>query len=380
VIEMVKKEKELQIALSEKERAEGLLSNLEKLKEEGTIDEAQYESMKSQYTQMLNSANTTIEQIKNEISREIESEQRDLDVYKQELSNLEVRFKVGELGAEEYRKAEQKTRSKVEKIESKLSELNKLYEAKSSADVGGPIAAGKGVGIGIGTGKGGAGVRRSTRGVSVDFGEAFRYPFQKGVNILIGGVLYLLSFLIIPAFLIEGYFVRVMADTIEGKDEMPEWSDWWYLFKKGVGAFVITIVYLLIPLIILGIVLGATLLAAIPTIMTGGFGAVIMEALGGILVSIVIAFFFGFMCMVGILRYADKGNIGSAFAFGEIFEELKGKFPQYLIAYLILFGAAVVLGLLASFIPFIGAIVAVFAEFYIVVVGARMFGEVYRGE
>jgi len=104
VIEIVKKEKELQMAFSEKERAEGLLSNLEKLREEGTIDETQYESMKSQYTQMLNSANTTIEQIKNEISREIESEQRDLGVYKQELSNLEVRFKVGELGAEEYKK------------------------------------------------------------------------------------------------------------------------------------------------------------------------------------------------------------------------------------------------------------------------------------
>ena len=78
---MVRKEKELQIAFSEKERAETLLSNLEKLKEEGVIDETQYESMKSEYTQMLNSANTEIEQIKNEISREIESEQRDLGVY-----------------------------------------------------------------------------------------------------------------------------------------------------------------------------------------------------------------------------------------------------------------------------------------------------------
>jgi len=170
-----------------------------------------------------------------------------------------------------------------------------------------------------------------------------------------------------------------MADTIEGMDEMPEWSDWGYLFRKGVGAFVISIVYLLIPLILIGIVLRATLFAAIPTIMTGGFGAVIMEALGGVLVSILIAFFFGFMCMVGLLRYADKGNIGSAFAFGEIFEELKNKFIEYLLAYLILFGAAVVLGLFALFILFIGAIMAVFAGFYIVVVGARMFGEIYRG-
>lgn len=376
---MVKKEKELQIALSEKERAESLLSNLEKLKDEGTIDEMQYESMKSQYAQMLNSANTKIEQIKNEISRGIESEQRDLDVYKQELSNLEVRFKVGELGAEDYRKAEQKARGKIDKIESKLSALNKLNEAKFAADVGGLVATGKGVGTGVGTGEIGGGVSRRPGGASVDFGEAFRYPFQKGVNILIGGVLYLLSFLIIPAFFVEGYIVRVMADTIEGRDEMPEWTDWGYLFSKGVGAFVISLVYLIIPLIIIGVVLAATLTALIPAIISGSLGEVITGALGGILISVIIAFFFGFVCLVGLLRYAAEGNIGAAFAFSEIFEELKEKFAQYLIAYLILFGAAVVLGLLATFIPIIGAIVALFAGFYIVVVGARMFGEIYSG-
>lgn len=375
---MRKEERELQAAYSKKEKNEKLLSNLEKMREEGSVTDEQYESMKSQYTQMLNSANAEIEQIKNEVSREIESEQRDLSVYKQELSNLEVRFKVGELGAEDYRKAEQKARSKIEKIESKLSELNKLHEAKSTADVGGPIAvtARKGVG----TGERGGGVRRGTRGVSVDFGEAFRYPSQKMVNILIGGVLYLLSFLIIPAFFVEGYFVRVMADTIEGRDDMPEWSDWGYLFRKGVGAFVVSLAYLIVPIIIISVTLGATLTALIPAMMKGSLGAVITGALGGVLVSIIIAFFFGFLCMVGILRYADEGNIGSAFAFGEIFDELKEKFTEYLLAFLILFGATIiVLGLLTAFIPIIGAIIAVFADFYIIVVGARMFGEIYRG-
>jgi hypothetical protein len=50
-----------------------------------------------------------------------------------------------------------------------------------------------------------------------------------------------------------------------------------------------------------------------------------------------------------------------------------------LIAYVILFIVAIVLGLLTAFIPYIGAIVAVFAGFYIAVVGARMFGEIYSG-
>jgi len=136
---MVKKERELQEAYSKREKAERLLSNLENLKKEGAIDEAQYESMKSEYTQMLNSANTEIEQIKSEISKELESTQRDLNIYKQELSNLEVRFKVGELSADAYRKLEQRTRSKLERTQAKVSELKRLLDSKTSADVGGYV-------------------------------------------------------------------------------------------------------------------------------------------------------------------------------------------------------------------------------------------------
>jgi len=136
---MVKKERELQEAYSKKEKAESLLSNLEKLKEERAIDETQYESMKSEYTQMLNSADTEIERIKNDISRELESTQKDLDIYNQELNNLEVRFKVGELSGDMYRKSEQRTRGKIERAQAGLSELKRLLESKTSADVGGAV-------------------------------------------------------------------------------------------------------------------------------------------------------------------------------------------------------------------------------------------------
>lgn len=136
---MVKKERELQEAYSKKEKAEKLLSNLENLKKEGTIDEVQYESMKSEYSQMLNNANSEIERIKNDISKELESTQRDLDIYKQELSNLEVRFKAGELSADVYRKSEQRTRSKIERTQAGVSELKRLLDSKTSADVGGAV-------------------------------------------------------------------------------------------------------------------------------------------------------------------------------------------------------------------------------------------------
>jgi hypothetical protein len=148
---MVKEEKELQRAYSKKERMEKLLSNLEKLKEEGSVETEQYESMKNNYTQTLNEATSEIEQIKNGLSRGIESEERSLEIYKQELKNLEVRFKVGELSAEEYQKAETKTKGKIERAQTKVRELKRLFDTRTSGDVGGYIDTqlkkGKGVSI-----------------------------------------------------------------------------------------------------------------------------------------------------------------------------------------------------------------------------------------
>lgn len=107
---MGKEEKELQRAYSKKEKNEKLLSKLEKLREDGSVTDEQYESMKSNYTQIINEATSTIEQIKNGLAKEIESEEKTLDTYKQELKNLEARFKVGELSSEDHQKSEQKNK------------------------------------------------------------------------------------------------------------------------------------------------------------------------------------------------------------------------------------------------------------------------------
>ena len=148
---MVKEEKELQKAYSKKERVEKLLANLEKLKEEGSVETEQYESMKANYTQTITETTLEIEQIKNGLSKDIESEERTLEIYKQELKNLEVQFKVGELSAEEYQKAENKTKGKIEKAKIKVRELKRLFDSEASTDVGGYIDVqtkkGKGVSI-----------------------------------------------------------------------------------------------------------------------------------------------------------------------------------------------------------------------------------------
>jgi len=211
------------------------------------------------------------------------------------------------------------------------------------------------------------------------FRDAFRYPLQRRVNILIGGLLCLSSILVIPAFLIAGYLVRVTADTIVGSDKLPSWSDFGYLFKKGAGAFLIAVVYLFIPVMIIAI---AFIYGSWYTSST--IAALISAAMGGLLL-----FFTGLLCTIAILRYADMGNIRDAFAIGAIFTELKYNIRGYFLAYSSLFGIWTVLGLLALYtvtaslnigvlMLLIGAIVEAFAGFYVAIAGARIMGLVYN--
>lgn len=109
--------KELRAAYSAKEKAELLLSNLDKLKAEGSIEEAQYEVLKTEYIKMGDDAMSKINSIKVELQKQLDDKTRELDVYKQELSNLEARFKVGQIPAETYLKQEKRLRKKIAELQ-----------------------------------------------------------------------------------------------------------------------------------------------------------------------------------------------------------------------------------------------------------------------
>lgn len=131
--------KKLQIALSRKEKLERLICNLEKMKEEGTVDASQYEAMSQNYNQILNQTSSDIESMKGKTKQDVQTQQQALDAYKQELSNLEVRFKVGELSADFHIKESQKIQAKIQKCEEKLADFNKWLAAKSSQELGGYV-------------------------------------------------------------------------------------------------------------------------------------------------------------------------------------------------------------------------------------------------
>ena len=131
--------KKLQVTYSKKEKAEKLLSNLEKLWEEEAITEEQYQTLKSEYEKIREDAISEMEQIKSRIKNKLKGLEKQLGTLKRDLSSFEARFKVGELSSESYAKIERKMQAKVEKTEKRISHLETLINSKSSEEVGGYI-------------------------------------------------------------------------------------------------------------------------------------------------------------------------------------------------------------------------------------------------
>jgi len=213
--------------------------------------------------------------------------------------------------------------------------------------------------------------------MAIDLERVVTYPTNSDdwiKTVLIGGVLTLLSVLIVPAFLVYGYVVRALRAGIDDAEEPPIFDDWGTLLKEGVIAFVIVIVYQLIPLLVFAVTVGGSL-AAIGTGSDVGAGAGIAGLLGGLALFTVLALVFGYVTLIGLANYAHVGTFGSAFDIDVIRPVATD--GAYAIPWLygvgILIAAAVVAGLL-NIVPVLGAIVGVFVTFYGQVAAAWVWG------
>ncbi|MBN1386185.1 DUF4013 domain-containing protein [Candidatus Woesearchaeota archaeon] len=214
----------------------------------------------------------------------------------------------------------------------------------------------------------------------VDYAKAIQRPFSDWKKYLIGCALYVIPFLnIITGIFASGYSVMCAKSAMKKDFKLPEWDDWGGMFVKGLLLMVIGIIYML-PAMIVGAIAGFTAAAAIfsgENWMTA-LGAV--GALGGVafLIILVTAYFLPAATML----FADKGNLGAAFEFGNVFKmALTGTyFVAWLITLLILIGVGIVVGfvsaLLAVTVVLPWAISAMFSMFS-TIMAMSVFGQVY---
>jgi len=163
-----------------------------------------------------------------------------------------------------------------------------------------------------------------------------------------------------------GYALRVYRGTLRWDvTTLPEWEDWPGLFYGGLLAFVIALAYGMIPLLLLLLGLGLLVKGGILLFL----GMVLMVL--GVLAGVFTLFFFP----MALARYIGQRRLEAAFHPGLLWEGINGVLAEYVATYLVSVGLYILAGLVAA-IPYVGALSWPFVWFYLLLVQARLFGEI----
>ena len=132
---MDREAKNLHQALLQKEKTEGFQTNLLKLRDAGSVGQDQYDLLVQQYQGSLTQLASETATLRVAILQEVEGLRGEVEAQRQELSRLDVRFKVGELPLKTLQRASKKLSKRVQRLEARIAVSKRLLEAKSAAEV-----------------------------------------------------------------------------------------------------------------------------------------------------------------------------------------------------------------------------------------------------
>ncbi len=211
----------------------------------------------------------------------------------------------------------------------------------------------------------------------MDIGKAFRFVFDDRdwvTKVLIGGVMSLLSPLLIGVFFLAGYSVDLIKNVMNDVDPpLPKWEN---LGDKAVKGIKLTIVFLVwaIPIIAVSIL--------------SALFSIIVSSNGGEIEGVAAAISFCFGCInfiLGILlalvspaiyvRFAQTEQISSGFQFGEILAFTQRNLGDIIVALLISIVASIVAAIAGTILCLIGLL---FTMFWASLVQTHLFGQIGR--
>ncbi|WP_458205423.1 DUF4013 domain-containing protein [Haladaptatus sp. NG-SE-30] len=210
--------------------------------------------------------------------------------------------------------------------------------------------------------------------------DALSYPTKGDDGIarnLIGGVLFLFSFLIIPAFIVMGYMVQAMAAASRGETEPPAFEDWGSLLVDGLKAILINIAYAIVPTFIMGMMIAFIGIGG----SAGGDAGGLFAGFGllGIFLAVILAFVIQYILPAALTNFGRTGKIGAAFDFDTLTPVLTSK--EYIIAVLTVFLVAVAGGIVANILALVtlglGYLLFPFFYFWLYLAGSYKFGTAY---
>jgi hypothetical protein len=204
--------------------------------------------------------------------------------------------------------------------------------------------------------------------------DALRYPANSDGwirTILIGGLLTVLSVLILPWFLLQGYYVRVLHGVTNDDPVPPRFDEWGDLLVDGLKLFVLNV---LVTIVFLGVQVAAAALADAGSFLsappTGPAGP------GSAPSALVIFGLFGVILLISYVvpamfaNFAREDSLAAAFDVSAI--RAGALTREYLIAWVLAVVVGVVLGFVASLLSLL--LVGLFGLFYVQVVTYYLFG------
>jgi hypothetical protein len=163
-----------------------------------------------------------------------------------------------------------------------------------------------------------------------------------------------------------GYILRVYRGTLRWElGSLPEWADWPALLRSGLATFAIGLGYGVVSLLLLLVGLGLLVKGGVLLFL----GMVLMVL--GVLAGVLLLFFLP----MALARYLGQSRIEVAFHPGILWEGINAVLVEYVAAYLLCVGCFLFAGLVAA-VPYLGPLIWPFAWFYLMLVAARLFGEI----
>ena len=194
-------------------------------------------------------------------------------------------------------------------------------------------------------------------------------------KILLGGVFFAASIILVGIFFIYGYLARLVRNVADGVEPpLPEWDDLAEFFAEGLRLFCVSLIYA-IPMVVLICAI------TIPAAVLGSMDNEASRSFGGLAVSCMtcLAFPVGLGMAIwipaAVLMAIVSRDFSSAFDFRRIAEFLRANVANYLLAFVVFLIARFAAGVAGVILLCIGLL---FTEFWAMVVGAYALGQTYR--
>ncbi|HJJ43133.1 MAG TPA: DUF4013 domain-containing protein [Methanocorpusculum sp.] len=184
-------------------------------------------------------------------------------------------------------------------------------------------------------------------GIGANLTGSFGYAKDKLVGNIVNWILLIiLSIIPIVNFIAMGTYLKVY------RGEDPKVANIGKSFVDGLLAAIIAFIYMLIPMIIFAIVLGAS----IPAMMMGDLAAIGAAGIG-IIICMIVFMLFSLLMLPAMVNFARKG-FGAAFAFNTIFGMIgKAGWLNYILSIIVLAVIFGLIGFICGIIPILGMII-----------------------